>query len=188
MPESRLKAEGPDFARRLARADQDAWQSLFETYAEPLFLYIYHKTSDRQAAEDLRQETFIEAVRGIGRYRQEAPLFSWLCGIARHRTASYLRRKRQLVPLEDAGDKAVAAGAAVDLGHTAAVAEMRSLVVETLWSLPQDYRKALVLRYVEGLSVEQVASATGRSYKAAESLLSRARREFERKYLEASQG
>lgn len=72
---------------------------------------------------------------------------------------------------------------AEDLGG---LAETRSLVVETLWTLPEDYRKALVLRYVEGLSVGQVAYRIGRSYKATESLLSRARDAFERRYLEAN--
>jgi len=186
VPGAGRNLEEPGFADRLKQADQQAWQSFFEAYAEPLFLYLCHRTGDRHAAEDLRQETFIEAIRSVRNYRREAPLFSWLCGIAKHKAAGYLRRNRREIASGDTGD---AAGAGKDTGargDTGASSETRSLVVETLWTLPEDYRKALVLHYVQGLSVEQVASKIGRSYKAAESLLSRARGSFERSYLEAN--
>jgi len=197
VPSVGQKLEEPGFANQLKQADQQAWQSFFEAYAEPLFLYLYHRTSDRHAAEDLRQETFIEAMRSVRNYRREASLFSWLCGIAKHKSAGYLRKNRREITSGDIGNAAGAGREAVVAGSgglgrqtlvedLGGLAETRSLVVETLWTLAEDYRKALVLRYVEGLGVGQVAYRIGRSYKATESLLSRARDAFERRYLEAN--
>ena len=61
---------------------------------------------------------------------------------------------------------------------SAVAAERNADVVDTLWSLPPDYRIALFTRYMEEESVECVAARLGRSYKAAESVLSRARKAF----------
>jgi DNA-directed RNA polymerase specialized sigma24 family protein len=59
-----------------------AWQELCRVYAEPLYLFIFHRNGgDAQAAEDARQETLLAAVEAIGGYRRQVPLFGWLCGI-----------------------------------------------------------------------------------------------------------
>ena len=99
---SLLSAE-PELAGRLAQGDPSAWEVLCETYGRALYLYAYHRTGDPSAAEDVRQETLLAAVVGIAGYRGEAPLFAWLCGIARRKAADELRRRgRQDLPLETA--------------------------------------------------------------------------------------
>ena len=80
----------------LRQGDPDAWRSLFETYGEPLYLFAYHHCcGDAAAAEDVRQETLIAAIERIDSYREEAPLFGWLCGIARHKAADWARRRKR---------------------------------------------------------------------------------------------
>lgn len=160
----------------LRAGDETAWRQFCERFGAPLYRYCYWLASaDAAAADDLRQETFLAAIDGIERYRGEVPLFAWLCAIARHKAADELRRRRRHISLEDAGDTVDTAASPEASAETR---ERRADVVETLWSLPRDYRMALVSRYVDGESVESVAARLGRSYKAAESVLSRARKAF----------
>jgi RNA polymerase sigma-70 factor (ECF subfamily) len=157
---------------RLRERDREAWQAVFAEYGEALFRYCCCRCGGRaDQADDLRQETLLAAVGGIEGFRGEVPLFAWLCGIARHKAADAVRRQRRLAPLDDPGE---VADAAAEAGRW----QVRERVIETLWALPEEYRAALLCRYVEGEDVETVARRTGRSYKAAESLLSRARRAF----------
>jgi RNA polymerase sigma-70 factor (ECF subfamily) len=160
----------------LRAGDETAWRQFCDRFGVALYRYCYWLMSgDAAAADDLRQETLLAAVSGIERYRREVPLFAWLCGIARHKAADELRRRRRHTSLEEAGETP---DASASPEASAEMAERRADVVETLWSLPEDYRTALVARYAEGESVESVAARLGRSYKAAESVLSRARKAF----------
>jgi len=164
----------------LKAGEAEAWRELCQAYGEALYLYAYHRTGDAAAADDIRQETLLAAVEGIGGYRGEVPLFGWLCGIARHKVADERRRRaRQSLPVEaawHAGDPLPD-----ELWERA---ERHAAVVEALWSLPEDYRRALVARYVEGMGVESVAARLNRSYKATESLLARARESLLRRLKE----
>ena len=170
-------------AKGLQAGERDAWGRLCALYADPLYLYAYHLTGgDRFAAEDLRQETLLAAAEGIGAYRGQAPLFAWLCGILRHKAIDLRRRAGRLSPLP--------AGAEISdptyppPEEVAEERECRARMVEILWSLPAEYRTALIFRYVEELPVAAVAERLNRSYKAAESLLARAREALRKGLLE----
>jgi RNA polymerase sigma-70 factor (ECF subfamily) len=173
---SLLNAE-PELAGRLAQGDPAAWKELCETYGRALCLYAYHRTGDASAAEDVRQETLLAAVQSIAGYRGEAPLFAWLCGIARRKAADELRRRgRQDLLFETADQETWQQLEREPLpDELVERAETRAALVEALWSLPVDYREALLARYVRGEGVTEIATRLGRSYKAAESLLSRAK-------------
>jgi RNA polymerase sigma-70 factor (ECF subfamily) len=163
-------------AALLQAGDETAWRRICDDLGAPLYRYCYWLAgADAAAAEDLRQETFLAAMAGIAGYRGEVPLFAWLSGIARHKASDARRRRRRHMALDEAGD-APAADPSPEAGALAA--ERSAGVVETLWSLPPDYRIALLARYMEEESVECVAARLGRSYKAAESVLSRARQAF----------
>ncbi len=160
----------------LRAGDEAAWRRVCEDFGAPLYRYCYWLAgANRAGAEDLRQETFLAAVSGIAKYRGEVPLFAWLAGIARHKAVDARRRRRQHLALEEAGD-AAAGGASPEAGVVSA--ERNAQVVDALWSLPEEYRVALLARYIDEESVECVAARLGRSYKAAESTLSRAWRAF----------
>lgn len=179
----------------ILEGDPQAWRRLCETYGEPLYRYAYHRTGgDRFAAEDVTQETLLAAVESMSSYRRRVPLFAWLCGIARHKVADETRRaRRERTPLETL-DEAPPPPGPLTVGlwlgreplpdEIVRRAETRAAVVEALWCLPADYREALVRRYVRGDGVAEIAALLGRSYKATESLLSRAREAFRRSLME----
>lgn len=175
-------ADDLSLAERVARGDDDALTALYERYADPLFAFVYHALDGaRQDAEEIWQDTLSASVRALPAYRGQSRLFSWLCSIARHKLADHFRRRarhqqnlsvlapEELLNLIDGGPlpDEILNQRATCLG-----------VVEVLGRLPADYRTALVARYADGHSVEEVARLLGKSYKAAESTLSRAKEAF----------
>jgi RNA polymerase sigma-70 factor, ECF subfamily len=168
-----------DLAARVAQGDASAFNHFYNRHADLVFAFVYHLLDGARAdAEEIWQDTFVAALRALPDYRGQSQLSSWLCGIARRKVVDFYRRKgvigrttssvppEQLLDLMDSGplpDRMLQQGAT------------RARVVEALAALPVDGREALVARYVDGHSVEEIARKLGRSYKATESLLSRGR-------------
>jgi RNA polymerase sigma-70 factor (ECF subfamily) len=163
---------------------EDDLRILYDRHADMLFAFIYHHLGRRDEAEEVWQETWLAAVRGIGTYRGKSGIFTWLCGIARHKITDHRRRKG----LHDARvinapfEKLDMAGGPIP-EEVLTRRDVRLRVVEALAGLPDDYRAALVARYADESGVDEVARRLGKPYKAAESLLSRARAAFRSAFL-----
>jgi RNA polymerase sigma-70 factor (ECF subfamily) len=133
---------------------------------------------NRSLAEDLTSEAFAAAVGEYRAGRPEVVTTSWLCTVAKRRLIDHWRREN------------VASKKVISLfgrGHVFDSPETgeRDAVVQALSALASEQRTALVLQHVEGCSVIEVADIIGRSPKATESLLSRARNAFRAAYSEA---
>ena len=104
-----LPAEMPTLtAERLVEEaqafSQEAWAQIYDQHYMKIFSYCYLRTGNRAASEDLASDVFLEALRGIRRYRYRGlPISSWLYRIAHNLTADYLRRnaRRPTVSLGD---------------------------------------------------------------------------------------
>ncbi len=174
--------------QRIQAGEPAAAEALVERHMDALYEFVHYRVGgDRGAAEDVVQDTLLVALRGIGGFDGRSTLHTWLCGIAKNKIRAE-RRKRRPRPLEDVLEDADA-----EIHHILArvaseplpewVLERREteeLVGATLSSLPPDYRRALVAKYVEGLSVAEIAAQSGKGVKAEESNLHRARLAFAR--------
>lgn len=176
------RADELPLAERVACGDEAALEAVYARYADPLFAFIHHHLDGaRPDAEEIWQDTWLAAIRSLSKYRGRSSLFTWLCGIARHKIADHRRRRgppadvfsevspERLAALADAGPLPE---------EILARRDTRIRVVEALGTLPDDYRTALVARYADRQSVDEVARLLGKTYKAAESLLGRARSAF----------
>lgn len=176
-------AEDFALARQVTDGDQAALTTLYTRYADTLFAFIYHRLPDtpRPDVEEIWQETWLAAIRSIHTYRGQSQLSTWLCGLARHKIADYCRKRgRQAqifsdTPLENIGGL-VESGPFPEA--ILARREVRARVAQVLMALPDEYRLALVARYVDDCGVAEIARRLGKPYKAAESLLSRAKMAF----------
>jgi RNA polymerase sigma-70 factor (ECF subfamily) len=163
-------------AQSIARGDTDAFDVFYRRYVDRLYRMIYYQLGAQQAdAEDVLQETMVAAVRALPDFRGQSLLFTWLCGIAQHKIADHRRRRgpageKVTVPLQDDDPPSSVATE----GYVQNL-ETRLAVRQALDTLPSGHRQVLLLKYVQGLSVDEIAVATGRSFKSVESLLSRAR-------------
>jgi RNA polymerase sigma-70 factor (ECF subfamily) len=187
------RSDESELTAGLRRGETGAWAELCELYGGALYRFAFHLCGGESSwAEDVRQETLLAAAASIHGYRGDAPLFGWLCGIARRKAADELRRRGRMAdPIpEDAGW--AAAWDRLEMEplpeHLMERSEMRAKIVEALGSLPPEYHRLLVSRYAEGIGVDILARRSGRTYKAVESMLARARAALRRQFAEVDDG
>ncbi len=177
-----------ELVRRMLAADEAAFEAFFSTYFPRLFRFALPRADhDADAAEEVVQAALSQAVVKLHTFRGEAALFTWLCTFCRHELHAYYRRRRRAGPtaplLEDipevrAALESLAAEGAWKAEEEARRAELGRLVQVTLDHLPPRYGTALEWKYLEGLSVKEIAERMELGPKAAESLLTRARLAF----------
>ncbi|HJQ96138.1 MAG TPA: sigma-70 family RNA polymerase sigma factor [Acidimicrobiia bacterium] len=160
-----------------SRAVDAAWfQSFYEEALPVVYGYFFRRCGgDREVVADLTQETFVSAYRSLRRgVTVESPL-PWIVTIARLRLIDHLRRRAADKQRLDSKIVEVEVGP----GWTSD-GEVR--LAEALDRLNEKYQLVLVLRYVDDLPVKEVAKLLGRSMRATESLLVRARGALSRAY------
>lgn len=146
--------------------DAERFKEFYDRALPVVYGYFFRRVGgSASVAADLTQETFVTAVRTLqGGAVVEAPL-PWIVSIARRRLVDYFRSS-------SGGRRAMPGRPPQDNGSTSAA---ESRLTGALASLSPDHRLVLVLRYVDDLTVAEVAKSLGRSMRATESLLVRAR-------------
>lgn len=158
-----------DLLLRAAAGDRDAVRQLLDEAGPVVYGFVFARLGgNATVAEDIVQETFLEAVRSAAGFRGEAALTTWLCTIARRRLARhYEGERRQEV-----------ARSSLTLVRDEAEApsiDDRDVLVRALGTLSALHRQVLVLKYLDDKSVGEIASELGRSRVQVQSLLQRAR-------------
>jgi len=141
-----------------ARAgDPAAWDTLFQRYQLPLYVYVFELVRDEQASLDLVQETFIAAVKYLGSLREDGKFGSWLFGIA-HQKIIQRWRKRTEVLFDEITETPDEFEPSPDdlLIRREAEAEFMNLLEQ----LPPPHRAVLLLHYVEEFPLEDIARIT----------------------------
>jgi RNA polymerase sigma-70 factor (ECF subfamily) len=174
-------------ARRILGGDEGAFQDLFDRFFPRLYRFVLARIgNDPETARDIVQQTFCNAIGQLDSYRGEAALYTWFCQICRNLLTDHFRSKGRVghvTLLEDHPNaRAILeslAAPASDEPETGMWRDQVHRIVEaTLDSLPGRYGEVLEWKYIDGLSVTEIASRLDVGKKAAESLLSRAREAF----------
>ena len=164
--------------------DRKATAEFVNTYTDAVYSFIRRRLSPRHdLVDDLVQEVFIAAWENLDSFRGASPLRAWLLGIARHKIVDHYRRLLQSAqPLEPEAAEDLPASE-LDMEAIADRKRTEQRAQQVLADLPEHYSVALRWRYWEKRSAREMAEATGRSEKAIERLLSRAREQFRRRWL-----
>jgi RNA polymerase sigma-70 factor (ECF subfamily) len=160
----------------MAQSDRTAWTVMYERHVGDVFGLIYHLLGeDRRAAEDVSQEVWLLAIERFQRFDSSRGRFrDWVLGIARHLALRHHRRIKGFAT-EVCPQGASEALPPPDLLEAV---ERAAVVRAALLCLDSDRRRVLLDKYISGCSVVDIAARTGKSAKAVESLLSRARAQF----------
>jgi RNA polymerase sigma-70 factor (ECF subfamily) len=175
-------------ARRILRGDESAFRALFDSFFPRLYRFALARLDgDHEAARDVVQQTFCKAIERLDSYRGEAALYTWFCQVCRNTLIDHQRAMnrevRTVVLLEDQpGLRAVLESFVAPASGQPELAawqqDVRRLVQATVDTLPDHYSSVLEWKYVDGLSVDEIARHLDVGVKAAESLLTRARHAF----------
>lgn len=194
-PELPPSKEEQRLVEGLRRGDEAAFDHFVEAYAPRLFRFAVSRLrGDDEAAREVVQATLVDVLRGLGTFRGEAGLFTWMCRCCQRQICAHGRRAaatREWVTLS-AGpldvEAAVERLAAAEDGPEEVIQqrEMQDLVHLTLYQIPERYRDVLQWKYFDGLSVREIASRLELSPKAAESILTRARNAFRQSFREVT--
>ncbi|MCP3981960.1 MAG: sigma-70 family RNA polymerase sigma factor [bacterium] len=173
--------------KRMLAGQERAFDEFFEAYFQSLYRFALSRLNhDEDVAEEVAQATLCNAIAKLDTYRGEAALFTWLCTFCRHEISAYFRKNKvaagRIDLIEDTPEVRAAlesAGEMFDGPETAlSRSEVGRLVQVALDRLPAHYGDALEWKYLDGLSVKEIASRLDLSPKAAESMLTRARDAF----------
>lgn len=160
-----------ELLQRACDGDAAAVRRLLDEVGPTVYGYVYARVGGSEdAAADIVQDTFAEAVRSASSYRGDAALTTWCCAIASRRLARHYeaeRRQREVRRRIEAAPPPV--DTAIDDVHD------RDRVVRALGRLSPDHRHVLVRKYLDGDPVAAIAAETGRTRVQVQSLLQRAR-------------
>jgi len=168
-----------EFVERARAGELGAFDELVRRHQRPLFGYVYRMCGNRADAEELVQQALIRAWQGLAGFRGQSSFKTWLYRIATNLCINRVTRRKPLVEIPEELP-------APQSDEPAAVHRQRvvdEVVQHALDQLPKDQRAALVMVTYDDMSYQEVAHALGKTAKAVDSLLVRARRNL-RKLLE----
>jgi RNA polymerase sigma-70 factor, ECF subfamily len=160
-----MESDANAIARGLRRRDPDLLDRLIEQYQHRLLRYLVYLSGNRELAEDLFQETWIRVLERGHQYNGRHEFSTWLYAIARNLTIDYLRKKRHVSLDELTEDEHHAPLEPADTRPSAweliAQHEQAERINAAMIGIPTEYREAIVLRFQDGLALEEIAAVTG---------------------------
>lgn len=172
---------------RAQRGDRAAFDVLVERYKQRLYATVYHMTSNHEDANDLVQDTFIQAYRKLNSFRGNSSFYTWSYRIAVNLTLNHLkrRRRRHFFSLDD-----VDAGIETDpdfvelMSHVtprreAGLAELQQRLHAAMQKLSPNHRAVVVMHDIQGMTHADIAKATRTSEGTVRSRLFYARQQLQ---------
>ena len=189
---SRLELENlpdADVVRLAQEGRETAFRELVRRYERPVFSLIYRMVRDREASEDLAQDSFVKVLNHIDRYRPEFKFSSWIFKIANNVAIDFLR-KRQLDTVSmdgspHAGSAAEVEASSFELADRQETAldelearEIGTAIERAIARLRPEYRSCIMLRHIEGRSYEEIAATLDLPLGTVKTYIHRARNEL----------
>jgi len=177
--------ELPDLLARCHAGDELAWEALVRRYQGRVYSIAYAYTGHADDARDLAQDIFVRIYATRRRWPVAEGFVPWLVTTSRHLAVDYLRRRKARTRATEVGLDAAAEASSVGATpeEQAIATHRRSLVWQALRRLTHVSRETIVLREIQGLSLEEVAAALRIPVGTAKSRTSRARVELARHVL-----
>ena len=163
-----MEAPDEELMRAYGQGDAGAFETLYKRHRGPVYRFVLRAIKNRSTAEELFQEVWIRVIEARSRYAPQARFTTWLYTIAHNLLVDYWRRKGlTLVQLDE--EQLVAAPD--NPARQAEAREALTRLLQAIESLPAAQREAFLLHEEAGLSVAEIAAATGTNDEAAKSRL-----------------
>ena len=175
--------QSDDEAKLIAKAkggDEQAVALLYDAHVQAIYRYVYYRVSDENTAEDLTADTFLRAIEGLEGYEYRGvPFRAWLYRIAFARVVDFHRKQGRRIqqPLDTVNPVSD-----VDLEAVVATRLAVERLAELLPRLTEEQQNVIVLRFIEGYSIEETAGFVDKTEGAVKALQHRALRSLARIY------
>jgi RNA polymerase sigma-70 factor (ECF subfamily) len=165
---------------------EEKFISLYRAFVDEIYGYVFLRTGlDAALAEDMTQDIFLDAFKGMDGFKGLCSERTWIFRIARNKLSDFYRKQyRRKIEFIDIWDP-LAEGLSDPGQDTEEIMESAlesRLVCDCLGRIPHHYRVTLMLKYIDGKSVRQIANLADKSPKAIESLLQRSKNAFIKEY------
>ena len=168
---------------KVRQGNEHALLFIYKTYHQSLFQFINRQIRDVGVSEELVQDVFLGCIDGIRDNKEIKSFSAYIFTKARYKTIDFIRRKKIKKVLFSAIPEKVVNGAATLLFNEKMQKDDITDIVERVFKhLPHEYSLIIRLKYIDGFTVKKIASQLAVNFKAAESMLFRARREFSKRY------
>ena len=165
------------------RKDRKATAEFVSLCSDWIYPFVRYRLLPRtDVVEDLMQEVLISAWKNLRNFRGDAGLRPWVLGIARHKVEDYYRKRIREAELEDEATITSEPAIGSQIQDQIEAAADHDRVHRTLAQLPEAYGLALIWRYRDGKSLREMGRLTGKTEKAMERLLARARESFKKRW------
>lgn len=164
---------------KIIKRDEKALFFVYKKYQPSIFNYVKSQINNYQLAEELTQDIFLDFIEALRDFRFQSSLKTFLFSIARHKIVDQIRKKKiKSILFSRLPSYIVESLKVVFIDEEIDKKELREKILGILESLPNDYRVILRLKYIEGIKIKEIADKLKMNFKAAESLLFRARKSF----------
>ncbi|MBT3412470.1 MAG: RNA polymerase sigma factor [Candidatus Jacksonbacteria bacterium] len=159
---------------KIQSGDPEAFAQIYDGYIDDIYRFVFYKVSHQHEAEDLSSEVFLKTWAYIKGGNSVKNVRALLYRIARNLVIDYYRtnKKRTAVNYEDLSE--ILASKDPHLDEEISFDELRLLLEKGIYSLTEDYRDIILLRYVEGLTIQEISEIMDRTKGACRVLLHRA--------------
>ncbi len=169
-----------DLIEACRRGETEAYRMLYETYKDRVYSIAFHYTGNEASARDVTQQVFVKLITSLSQFRRDAAFSTWLFRLVANACVDEFRKGRRLVPLEsETMPEPELPGPAID--ESLIANETAGTVNAAVAELRPKLRIAILLRYFEGLSYEEMADALGCSKGTVASRLNRGHQMLARK-------
>ncbi|MFH0929900.1 MAG: RNA polymerase sigma factor [Candidatus Moraniibacteriota bacterium] len=160
--------------KKILSGDEEAFVEIVKIYLDPVYNFVYRLVGDRDAAEDLTQETFVKVWKNLKRFDQKRSFKTWLFAIAKNSAFDWLKKKKE-IPfstftdeegdnwLENVADENILFDEILERKNIAEELD------EILQKLPPHYRAILLLHYKEDFSLHEIAEILSEPYNTIKS-------------------
>lgn len=183
LGEEPLESSEAQLIAAVLRKDRKATAEFVSLCSDWIYPFLRRRLLPRtEMIEDLMQEILISAWQNLASFRGNAGLRPWIFGIARHKVEDHYRKRIREAELAEEDPTTVEPAQPAQILEKLETAANEERVEKTLAGIPEAYAVALIWRYREGKSLRDMAEATGKTEKAMERLLARARESFKKRW------
>lgn len=178
-----INLEEKELLEKIIKKDEKALLRVYKKYHPLIFKYVKSQITNYQTAEELTQDIFLDFIEALRDFRFQSSLKTFIFSIARHKVIDQIRKKKIKSILFSHLPSFIVEGLKVIfIDEEIDKKELMEKISNIIDSLPNDYRLILRLKYIEGVKIREIAGKLKMNFKAAESLLFRARKSFIKVY------